>query len=234
MGLAVAALFVAWAMTPSLIPRDWLFQGLVSGVTGVLGHGLGVVIAVLSRRTRLAAWLRGRPRWLRATGWGVLIVGVIATVVVMTVAAARWQRALGALMGADIPTTPAYLRCGAMLVAVFMLLLLTARGLRVVARLLARGLHRWVHLPRLLAGGVAVGARGGLGRAGRRGRRRVRELGARFADHARARRDRAQRRGRGASLAAAGTMAQQLRRRLVGDGSSVRRLPPGRPPTGAH
>jgi uncharacterized membrane protein len=156
-GLAVAVLFVAWAMTPSLIPRDWLFQGLVSGITGVLGYGLGVVIAVLTRRTRLAAWLRGRPRWLRTTGWGVLIVGVIATVVIMTVAAARWQRALGALMGAEIPTTPAYLRCGAMLVAVFMLLLLAARGLRVVARLLARGLHRWVHLPRLLAGGVAVG-----------------------------------------------------------------------------
>ena len=157
LGLGVAAFFVAWSMTPSLIPRDWLFQGLVSGITGVLGYGLGVLVAATTRRTRLAVWLRGRPRWLRSTGWWVLVVGVVGTVVVMTIAAARWQRDLFSLMGAEPPTTPAYLRTAALLVAVFALLLLAVRGLRVAARALSRGLRRWVRLPRLLAGGVAVG-----------------------------------------------------------------------------
>ena len=32
-GLACAATFAALSMTPSLLPRSWLFQGMVSGET---------------------------------------------------------------------------------------------------------------------------------------------------------------------------------------------------------
>lgn len=161
-GFGVAVVFVAWSMTPSLVPRDWLFQGLVSGITGVLGYALGVGVAVLARRTRVAAWLRGRARWLRATGWGLLVVAGVVTVAVMTVAAARWQRDLGALMGAYVPSTPGYLRTVVMLVVMFEVLLAAARGLRVTSRAVARGLRRWVRLPRLIAGVVAVGLVGVL------------------------------------------------------------------------
>lgn len=156
LGLGVAAFVVAWSMTPSLVPRDWLFQGLVSGITGAIGYGLGVLVAALTRRTRAAGWLRERPAALRAAGWGLLVVVVVATVVVMTVAAARWQRDLGALIGTDAPATEAYLRTVPVLVVVLAVLLGAARGLRVLARGLARLLRRWVRLPAPVAGAVAV------------------------------------------------------------------------------
>jgi len=38
-GLVVALLFFAWSLSPSLIPREWYFQGLISGVTGIVGYG---------------------------------------------------------------------------------------------------------------------------------------------------------------------------------------------------
>ena len=42
-GLVVAALFFALSLEPSLLPREALFQGIVSGVTLAIGYGVGVV-----------------------------------------------------------------------------------------------------------------------------------------------------------------------------------------------
>ncbi|WP_445166709.1 alpha/beta hydrolase [Mycolicibacterium sp. Dal123E01] len=73
-GTAVALLFLWLSLTPSLLPRGPLFQGLVSGVAGAIGYGLGVfavwvVQFMLSRENSPHA-----PRW----AWPALIaVGLI-------------------------------------------------------------------------------------------------------------------------------------------------------------
>ena len=41
-GTAVGLVFLWLSMTPSLLPRGPLFQGLVSGAAGAIGYGLGV------------------------------------------------------------------------------------------------------------------------------------------------------------------------------------------------
>jgi uncharacterized membrane protein len=41
-GLLVAAFLFALSLTPSLLPRGALFQGIVSGVTMTIGYGIGV------------------------------------------------------------------------------------------------------------------------------------------------------------------------------------------------
>ncbi|MDT5147780.1 MAG: hypothetical protein QOC58_2425, partial [Mycobacterium sp.] len=41
-GTAVGLVFIWFSMTPSLLPRGALFQGLVSGFSGAIGYGLGV------------------------------------------------------------------------------------------------------------------------------------------------------------------------------------------------
>ena len=37
------ALFFCLSLTPSLLPRDWLFQGLIGGINAAIGYGIGVV-----------------------------------------------------------------------------------------------------------------------------------------------------------------------------------------------
>jgi uncharacterized membrane protein len=37
------------AFTPSLLPRSWVAQGVVCGVSAVLGYGIGVLAAALGR-----------------------------------------------------------------------------------------------------------------------------------------------------------------------------------------
>ena len=43
-GIAFAALFFCWSLTPSLLPRDWLFQGLIGGISAAIGYTVGAAI----------------------------------------------------------------------------------------------------------------------------------------------------------------------------------------------
>src|SRR3712207_9568891 len=44
-GLVGALVFVCLSLSPSLLPRTGLIQGLVCGITGAIGYGIGVVVA---------------------------------------------------------------------------------------------------------------------------------------------------------------------------------------------
>lgn len=44
-GLAGALVFVCLSLSPSLLPRTGVIQGLVCGITAAIGYGVGVVAA---------------------------------------------------------------------------------------------------------------------------------------------------------------------------------------------
>ncbi|MFF2088724.1 alpha/beta hydrolase [Nocardia sp. NPDC058176] len=151
-GLLLATLFFALSVTPSLVPRDWLFQGLISGINAAIGYGLGCLLEWLFRR-----WVRdripmagpqGRVRYaIKAT-----LVGACAlTAALMLVQSARWQREITSLMGMEGTTTSAYLRTGLLSAAVGVAVVAAYRTVRVAVLVLARQLNRWVRVPRELA-----------------------------------------------------------------------------------
>ncbi len=155
-GLAVGTAWAVLAMTPSLVPRDWVFQGVVSGISAACGYGVGVALAWLVERW--ARWQHMRhvvhrrsPRWVAACGWGLLLLAALVVLVTMLVVAASWQREVAVLMSMEQTTTSGWLRAGPLLVVVAALLLAAARGIRGLARLVASALRRWVRLPRPLA-----------------------------------------------------------------------------------
>jgi len=39
-GLTGALIFYCLSLTPSLLPRDWLFQGLIGGINVAIGYGI--------------------------------------------------------------------------------------------------------------------------------------------------------------------------------------------------
>lgn len=60
-GVAVATVFFCLSLTPSLLPRDWLFQGLIGGISASIGYAIGVVVAIAVCVLMLipaAAWQR--------------------------------------------------------------------------------------------------------------------------------------------------------------------------------
>ncbi|MGA9872540.1 MAG: alpha/beta hydrolase [Rhodococcus sp. (in: high G+C Gram-positive bacteria)] len=156
-GIAFGALFFCWSLTPSLLPRDWLFQGLIGGINAAVGYAFGVVVGWAVHRFFLVrrSWWPLPPKvelWLK-----------IATPVVATIAAlymlylsAGWQRQLAALMDAEGTTTTGYFRTGALSIVVGALLIATTRVLRDLIRFVARQVNRVVKMPREAANVIGV------------------------------------------------------------------------------
>ncbi|MBV8292409.1 MAG: alpha/beta hydrolase [Mycobacterium sp.] len=146
-GVAFGALFFCLSLTPSLLPRDWVFQGLIGGINGAFGYGLGVLIGETTYRVVLrgARWWPPPARVL--FGMKAAVVAIAPTAcVLMLIPAASWQRQMSALMGIQGPTTLEYLRTLIVAVVVGALLVSTFRVLTDAVKLLARMLIRRWHL----------------------------------------------------------------------------------------
>ncbi len=146
--------FLCMSLTPSLLPRTWLVQGLVSGFSAATGYGIGTTLGALADKMlgRRAPGPRVRRiAWQVLTGAGVPAVGAVLW------QGSRWQGDLYRLMGERPPTRPGYLRVILVTVGLFAVVLAVARGLRVAARAVGQLLTRWVpSVAARASGGVVV------------------------------------------------------------------------------
>lgn len=151
-GIAFAALFFCWSLTPSLLPRDWLFQGLIGGINAAIGYGVGAAVGWAVHRYLLAgqSWWPLPPRVVQVLEI-VVVAGSIVAAVVMLVYSAGWQRELAALMDAEGTTTSGYIRTGGLSLLVAAAAISLWRVLRDLVRLVARYLNRWLKVPRQAA-----------------------------------------------------------------------------------
>jgi uncharacterized membrane protein len=146
-GIGFGALFFCLSLTPSLLPRDWMFAGLIGGINGAIGYGLGVLIGKAFRHFVL----RDRPWWppsKQVLYWlkaAVVVVGLAASILIV-IPAAAWQRQVSALMGIEGPATLGYYRTLIIAVAAGAASVGVARVLLDAIRLLARVLIRRWHV----------------------------------------------------------------------------------------
>ncbi|MBG0565873.1 alpha/beta hydrolase [Actinoplanes aureus] len=147
-GLAGATVMFCLSLTPSLLPRGYLFQGLISGLLAAIGYGIGTLGVWLARQ------LSGRtPAVPHRRAWQVL-AGLAPVAIVVLFLGARWQAQIHRLIGMDPPPAFGY-------VLVLPIAVLTGAGwvglvrlLRRAARWLAALLGRWV--PAAAARALAV------------------------------------------------------------------------------
>lgn len=161
LGLAVAVAFGSLAMTPSLIPRDWMVQGLATGLSAAAGYGVGTMLWFLLRRSRVGRRLVAHarlwvPRRVRMIAWPILLAAAAAVVLVALVAGVHWQRQLAVLVGMEPPSLLGYARAVPLGIVVAALPIAVVRLVRHADHVLVRGLRRYAHLPRRIAAAVAV------------------------------------------------------------------------------
>lgn len=151
-GLAVAGLFFAVSLLPSLLPRAPYLQGVASGITLMIGYGLGAGGQAVWDYLEIPK-LTGRVRTIVL---GIL-VGLIGWMTVMAVwQQVGWQNNIRDLFGME-PTSPTTWPVILLTtVAVAALILIVARSLRVLFGKVAGWLGR--HLPRRLAWVLGVSA----------------------------------------------------------------------------
>jgi len=94
-GTAAGLVFLWFSMTPSLLPRGPLFQGLVSGLSGATGYGIGVFAVWLVRYMRSKDSSPPAPR----RAWLILIAAGAAGMVAMVIWFHVWQDRVRDLMG---------------------------------------------------------------------------------------------------------------------------------------
>lgn len=144
-GLLVGTLLFAFSLSPSLLPRGLVMQGLISGTSLAVGYAIGVswrwawgyleLPVPATRIQRIGLWTTGT------------ICGAVAAVFLWQ--ASEWQNSIRSLMELGPVDTARPWSVGAIALAVFLVLLGVARFFHFVFRLLARRLER--QMPRRLA-----------------------------------------------------------------------------------
>lgn len=134
-GLIVAALAAWVSLMPSLLPRAWHYQGLVTGAAMLVGYGLGVAVRTIWQRL-VAPRLTLHPDVL-ALGDRLLAFArlsapyvLVVYLVTATATAIRWQDRVSDLVESPRPPWSDYMRIPWVALAVFLGLLVTARVLR--------------------------------------------------------------------------------------------------------
>ncbi|MCV7356323.1 alpha/beta hydrolase [Mycolicibacterium fluoranthenivorans] len=146
-GVAFGALFFCLSLTPSLLPRDWLFAGLIGGINSAIGYGIGVGVGKLLYRfgLRYRSWWPPSPRVTRVFK-AVIVTASVGSALLMLIPAAAWQRQVSAAMGIAGPGAASYLRTLLIALLVGAACVGTWRVLVDAVKLLARLLIRRWHL----------------------------------------------------------------------------------------
>lgn len=158
-GLIGATFFFCLSLTPSLLPRTWIFQAVVSGLTTTIGYALGAMTASLIRFVTHKV----RPGWTPSrsvvlTAWTSLGVAGFGAATWFLAASARWQTDLRALMGDTPPGPNHYLFVLLIAGGFFLGFIVVGRLFRAAFRWLGRIFSRWVPVPvAVVASAVSIG-----------------------------------------------------------------------------
>src|SRR6186997_624022 len=125
------------SVTPSLLPRGGLIQGLVWGITAAIGYGLGVLAAWIWR-----AFADRDPRPPRSWARTTFLVSAAVLVTAAFGLGQYWQSEIRQLMGVTDYNLALVVTSPLVAAATFCLLILTGRGLRHAYRSAARLLRR--------------------------------------------------------------------------------------------
>lgn len=147
-GVIGAYWFFTLSLTPSLVPRSWIYQAALSGITVTIGYAAGWVVGSLIRLIkRIAAPRRYLPRRLVLFAWGAVVTAGSLASVAYLIASSEWQTELTALMGRESPGPNHYLLVLGITATVFLTFLAAGRGIRGVGRWLNRLFGRRVPVP---------------------------------------------------------------------------------------
>ena len=142
-GVLVALMFFAFSLFDSLLPRTGLFQGVVSGITAMIGYGIGAFGEWLWTYLELPK-TKGRTRTIVSR----VILGVVGLVVVAAMwRHVGWQNELRSLFGMEPVSPIVWLTIIAVGIPVAFVILIIARSLGKLFFFIARWLDKRLSVP---------------------------------------------------------------------------------------
>lgn len=153
-GLLFGTLFFAASLTPTLIPRNFLTQGVLSGCSAAAGYGVGFFLQGLWRYLELP---EPKERFLFGTK-------LVATIVCGAIGigflwrATAWQNSIRSLMEMEPVDTAHPIEVGAIAIVTFVLLIAVARLFKRTLYFVSRQLNRFVPKRFSYVAGTAIAA----------------------------------------------------------------------------
>lgn len=134
---------IAWciSLTPSLIPRGWLFQAVITGLVVSVGYGFGAALGGFAR------WLGFETPWsprVRQILWRVFIPAAVFGIVASAYFGAKYQTELRLLLGDEASAPSKFVWQGLISLSLVTVFLTLARLLRRVGTWLTVKLNRWI------------------------------------------------------------------------------------------
>jgi len=129
-GLAVGLAPVGLSFAPSLLPRPFVMQGVITGICVALGYAIGVFAAWVVRR--LTKWAPA-PR-TRRLAWIAVLVAAVAVIVAADLAGTAWQNEVRRLLTMAPITWTLPLQAIPVAALMAALLVIVGRALRAATR----------------------------------------------------------------------------------------------------
>src|SRR5262245_2891531 len=149
-GLLLGTLFFATSLTPTLLPRSFLTQGVLAGCSLAAGYGIGVFGRWLWAYMELP---QPKGRLLRLAKLAAA-TGCAGVAVIFLWQAAQWQNSIRGLMQLERVDTAHPVEVALIALAVFAILLALARLFQLTLRFVARRVSRF--LPRRVSNVIGV------------------------------------------------------------------------------
>jgi uncharacterized membrane protein len=151
-GLLAGTLFLAASLTPSMLPRDFITQGALSGFSLAAGYGIGVL------GQWLWAYLEIPEPGRKSRHWTKLIALIVFAAIagVLFVQATNWQNTIRDLMNLERVDDTRSIWLGLITVAIFIVTIGVARLFGLVIGVVSGRLRRFI--PRRVAAvlGIAI------------------------------------------------------------------------------
>jgi uncharacterized membrane protein len=149
-GIVLGALFLAASLTPTLVPRSYLTQGILAGTCFAIGYAAGILWRWLWRYLELPE----PSERARSIANALILVASLVVVVTFFWRAAQWQNSIRAVMGLPAVETAHPLKVCALALITFVVLLALARLFRFLTAFLSSRMRRFI--PKKVANVIGV------------------------------------------------------------------------------
>jgi uncharacterized membrane protein len=149
-GIVLGALFFAASLTPTLIPRNYLTQGVLAGTCFAIGYAIGIFWRWLWHYLELPE----PSERLRSTTNALVAITSLVVVIAFLWRDAEWQDSIRAAMSLPPLETAHPLKVSAIAFITFMVLLVLARLFGLVTRFLSSRIRLFI--PRKVANVIGV------------------------------------------------------------------------------
>lgn len=143
LGAVLGLVFVDLSFLPSLLPRGWFLQAVLSAVLFCFGYAIGVILSHLVRQFKPREPKKNEKHWVKIYTFSLLALSLFFFLLL----GAHWQRHVRELVGQSPDSNFSVIGAAIITILLIMFILLVSRSIRSLYHLVVRLINKWLPKP---------------------------------------------------------------------------------------